>query len=54
MKLWTEDAARLTQGRPALADTEPELAAEPSRLTVTVGWGPGIVRIGETVAAVQR
>jgi dye decolorizing peroxidase len=40
MKLWTEDASRLTQGRPALADTEPELAAEPSRLTVTVGWGP--------------
>jgi len=40
MKLWTEDASRLTQGRPALADTEPELATEPSRLTVTVGWGP--------------
>ena len=40
MKLWTEDASRLTQGQPALADTEPELAAEPSRLTVTVGWGP--------------
>ena len=40
MKLWTEDASRLTQGQPALADTEPELSTEPSRLTVTVGWGP--------------
>jgi dye decolorizing peroxidase len=40
MRLWTEDAARLTQGLPALADTEPELAADPARLTVTVGYGP--------------
>lgn len=40
MKLWTADAARLTQGLPALADTEPELAASPSRLTITVGFGP--------------
>jgi dye decolorizing peroxidase len=40
LKLWTADAARLTQGRPALADTEPELAHRPSRLTVTVGIGP--------------
>jgi dye decolorizing peroxidase len=40
MRLWSEDAARLTQGTPALADTEPELAADPARLTITVGWGP--------------
>jgi dye decolorizing peroxidase len=40
MKLWTADAARLTQGLPALADTEPELATDPARLTVTVGFGP--------------
>ncbi len=40
MKLWTADAARLTQGLPAIADTEPELAASPARLTVTVGYGP--------------
>ncbi|CPZ52603.1 Putative peroxidase [Mycobacteroides abscessus] len=26
LRLWTTDAARLTQGIPALADTEPELA----------------------------
>ncbi|BBY17017.1 Dyp-type peroxidase [Mycolicibacterium litorale] len=42
MKLWSEDAARLTQGSPALADTEPELAADPARLTVTVGYGPDL------------
>lgn len=40
LRLWTADAARLTQGRPALADTEPELAQRPARLTVTVGLGP--------------
>jgi dye decolorizing peroxidase len=47
LRLWTADAARLTQGRPALADTEPELARRPSRLTVTVGLGPAVFdRIG--------
>lgn len=40
LKLWTADAARLTQGKPALADTEPELARLPARLTVTIGLGP--------------
>ncbi|CAN5443734.1 Dyp-type peroxidase [soil metagenome] len=42
LKLWSADAARLTQGEPALADTEPELAYRPSRLTVTVGLGAGV------------
>lgn len=42
MQLLTDDARRLTQGRPALADTEPELAAHPARLTVTFGFGPGL------------
>lgn len=40
MRLLTDDAVRLTQGRPALADTEPELAVLPARLTVTFGFGP--------------
>ncbi|MGV9838791.1 Dyp-type peroxidase [Nocardia niigatensis] len=40
LRIWTDDASRLTQGKPALADTEPELAARPARLTVTVGFGP--------------
>ncbi|PWQ89198.1 peroxidase, partial [Enterococcus faecium] len=35
LKLWSTDAARLTRGEPALADTEPELAHRPARLTVT-------------------
>jgi len=47
LRVVTDDAARLTQGRPALGDTEPELAAVPARLTVTVGFGPGLFdRIG--------
>lgn len=49
MKILTDDAARLTQGEPALADSEPELAGAPSRLTVTFGFGPGFVeRAGAT------
>lgn len=47
LKLWTTDASRLTQGIPALADTEPELALRPARLTVTVGLGPAVFeRVG--------
>ena len=41
MRIWTDDIARLTRGTPALADTEPELAQVPARLTVTLGLGPG-------------
>jgi len=40
MLLLSDDAARLTQGTPALGDTEPEMAALPARLTVTFGFGP--------------
>ncbi|MGW4093129.1 Dyp-type peroxidase [Nocardia sp. NPDC004718] len=42
LKIWTGDAARLTEGRPALADTEAELAVRPARLTITVGFGPAV------------
>lgn len=49
LRLWTEDIARLTAGRPALADTEPELAARPARLTVTAGLGPGFFRAADLV-----
>ena len=38
MRLWTDDARRLMAGGGALADTEPELAAAPAGLTVTLGW----------------
>jgi len=44
MRLLTDDAARLTQGEAALADTEAELAALPARLTVTFGFGPGLFK----------
>ncbi len=43
LRLLTDDAARLTRGAPALADTEPELATEPASLTVTAGFGPGLM-----------
>ncbi|MDJ0349903.1 Dyp-type peroxidase [Cryobacterium sp. PH29-G1] len=43
MKILTSDAARLSQGESALADSEPELAVVPARLTVTFGFGPGLV-----------
>lgn len=36
-RIVTDDAARLTQGQPALGDTEPEVAAHPARLTITLG-----------------
>ena len=49
MRILSEDAARLTQGNAALADSEPELAGAPARLTVTFGFGPGLVaRAGGT------
>lgn len=44
LRLLTDDAARLTQGRAALADTEQEMAEDPASLTVTVGFGPGLLR----------
>jgi dye decolorizing peroxidase len=47
LQLLTDDAARLARGEPALADTEPELATEPSRLTVTFGFGPGLLSRAE-------
>ncbi|NHO80873.1 Dyp-type peroxidase [Micromonospora sp. CMU55-4] len=46
LRLLSDDAARLTQGRPALADTEPELGLLPARLTVTFGFGPGLYAAG--------
>ena len=49
MQVLTDDASRLTQGEAALADSEPEMASTPARLTVTFGFGPGFVaRAGGT------
>jgi dye decolorizing peroxidase len=44
MRIWTDDAERLTGGRPALADLEAELATSPARLTITLGLGLGFFR----------
>ena len=43
LRLLSDDAANLCAGKPALADTEAELAQVPARLTVTFGLGPGLV-----------
>jgi len=45
LRILTDDAARLTQGREALADTEPELAHLPARLTVTFGFGSRMAKL---------
>lgn len=44
MRILSDDAERLTRGAAALADSEPELAVAPARLTVTFGFGPELVR----------
>lgn len=43
LEIISDDLARMTQGAPALGDTAPMLATAPSRLTVTVGVGPGLL-----------
>ncbi|MBC2590289.1 MULTISPECIES: Dyp-type peroxidase [Rhodococcus] len=50
MKVWAEDGRRLTEGSPALGDTEPELAHDPARLTVTVGFGPAVFDVAGLAA----
>jgi dye decolorizing peroxidase len=53
LRLLTDDARRLTAGEPALGDTDATLATLPARLTVTVGFGPGLYRaaaVGSPVA----
>ncbi|MEX5632823.1 Dyp-type peroxidase [Parafrankia sp. FMc2] len=52
LRILTDDADRLTRGEPALADSEPELGLVPARLTVTFGFGPGLVARAAGDAAV--
>lgn len=54
LSILTDDAERLTSGRAPLADLEPELAQSPARLTVTFGFGPGLVAAVRGKAAVPR
>ncbi|HSP59780.1 MAG TPA: Dyp-type peroxidase [Ornithinimicrobium sp.] len=42
MRVWTDDISRLTAGVAPVTDQEPEVAARPAGLTVTVGWGPSL------------
>ncbi|PPI40880.1 MULTISPECIES: Dyp-type peroxidase [unclassified Rathayibacter] len=51
LRILSDDAARLTQGQPALADSEPELGVVPARLTVTFGFGPRLVSLAAGEAA---
>lgn len=44
LRIITGDIEKLTAGDEPLADSEPELAHSPARLTVTVGFGPELVR----------
>ena len=39
LRIVSDDAARLMAGRPALGDTEPEIAQVPARLSITLGLG---------------
>ncbi|GGL40481.1 Dyp-type peroxidase [Phycicoccus endophyticus] len=45
LTVWTDDIERLMAGRGTLTDLEPELAAVPASLTVTVGVGPRVVEL---------
>ncbi|MEY5016998.1 MAG: hypothetical protein RL431_47 [Actinomycetota bacterium] len=50
LRILSDDAARLTRGMAPLADSEPELAVAPARLTVTIGVGAELVaRTGSEV-----
>ena len=51
MRLLTDDIERLTSGRPALADPTPQLAGDPARLTVTVGFGRGLLAAAGLLAS---
>ena len=42
-ELITDDIERLTSGKPVLADPTEQFAGTPARLTVTVGFGPGLL-----------
>ena len=44
MSVITDDLDRLADGRPVLADAQPQLALGPARLTGTVGFGPTLFK----------
>ena len=50
LRVWTDDIERLMAARGPLTDLEPELAAVPSRLSVTVAVGPGFYDVAGLTA----
>ena len=44
MSVLTDNFARLSIGKPVLADAQPQLALGPARLTFTVGFGPSLFK----------
>lgn len=58
MRIWTGDARSMTQGETALADLEHELTVAPQNLTVTMGWGPKLIKdaglMGEAPSWVKK
>ena len=51
LRVWTDDIERLMAARGPLTDLEPELAAVPSRLSITVAIGPGFYGAAGLAAA---
>jgi dye decolorizing peroxidase len=45
MKVATMEAERLTRGEPGLSDSDPELAVNPARLTITFGFGHNVFAV---------
>lgn len=39
MRLWTNDSSELTEGKPIIGDPQIEMAENPARLTILIGYG---------------
>ena len=44
MRLWTNDSAELTAGRSIIGDPQGEMAENPARLTILIGYGHSLFR----------
>ena len=50
MRVWTQDARRMSKGEPPRSDLEPEMYDAPANLTFTVGFGPAFFTVAEREA----